>query len=73
MQTRYRIDDFQETYFQVSDFNDLFHATSQDFAPLYKALEAAPSFAPGETIFGDRIIQAGDHSYTQKSHLPSTH
>lgn len=69
MQTLYRIDDFQETYFQIQDFNDLFQATSQDFAPLYKALEAAPSFAPGETLPQDCILQSGDQSYNQHSRL----
>ena len=72
MQTRYRIDDFQETYFQISDFNDLFQATSQDFAPLYKALESAPSFAPGERLATDQILQVGDHSYALRSHLTPT-
>jgi phenylalanine-4-hydroxylase len=72
MQTRYRIDDFQETYFEISDFNDLFHATSQDFAPLYRALEAAPNYAPGEILASDAVIQMGDHSYTQHSHLTAT-
>ena len=72
MQTRYRIDDFQETYFEISDFNDLFHATSQDFAPLYRALEAAPNYAPGEILANDAVIQMGDHSYTQHSHLKAT-
>lgn len=72
MQTRYRIDDFQETYFEISDFNDLFHATSQDFAPLYRALEAAPNYAPGEILASDAVIQMGDHSYTQHSHRTAT-
>ena len=63
MQTRYRIDDFQETYFEISDFNDLFHATSQDFAPLYKQLDTAPSYTPGETFLTDRLIQVGDRTY----------
>ncbi|OYU53274.1 MAG: phenylalanine 4-monooxygenase [Alphaproteobacteria bacterium PA1] len=72
MQTRYRIDDFQETYFEIGDFNDLFHATSQDFAPLYRALEAAPNYAPGEILASDAVIQMGDHSYTQHSHLTAT-
>jgi phenylalanine-4-hydroxylase len=69
MQTRYRIDDFQETYFEIRDFNDLFDATSRDFAPLYKALETAPSYGAGETLLSDRVFQMGDHSYAHRSHL----
>ncbi len=68
MQTRYRIDDFQETYFEISDFNDLFRATSQDFAPLYKQLESAPSYAPSETLFSDTLIQLGDRTYSRAEH-----
>ena len=68
MQTRYRIDDFQETYFEISDFNDLFRATSQDFAPLYKHLESAPSYAPGETLLSDTLIQMGDRTYSRPEH-----
>ena len=68
MQTRYRIDDFQETYFEISDFNDLFRATSQDFAPLYKQLEAAPSYAPDETLLSDTLIQMGDRTHLRPKH-----
>jgi phenylalanine-4-hydroxylase len=68
MQTRYRIDDFQETYFEITDFNDLFRATSQDFAPLYKQLEVAPSYAPYETLLSDTLIQMGDRTYSRPEH-----
>jgi phenylalanine-4-hydroxylase len=74
MQTRYRIDDFQETYFEIRDFTDLFQATSQDFAPLYKALEAEPSFAPGEILVNDDVKQIGDQSHSDHSnHIKITH
>ncbi len=68
MQTRYRIDDFQETYFEITDFNDLFRATSQDFAPLYRQLEVAPSYAPYETLLSDTLIQMGDRTYSRPEH-----
>jgi phenylalanine-4-hydroxylase len=72
MQTRYRIDDFQETYFEISDLNDLMHATSQDFAPIYKQLESAPSYAPGETLLTDKVLQMGDRSHTEHEFLSET-
>ena len=72
MQTRYRIDDFQETYFEITDFQDLFDATAQDFAPIYHALEAAPSHAPGDILESDDILQRGDQSYRAGSHLPAS-
>src|SRR5512137_338728 len=38
MRTRYKIDTFQETYFVIRDFRELFQATAPDFAPYYSAL-----------------------------------
>ena len=35
MRTRYRIDRYQETYFVIDDFDQLFAATRPDFAPIY--------------------------------------
>ena len=40
MRTRYRIDRYQETYFVIDDFEQLFAATRPDFAPIYR--EIAP-------------------------------
>ncbi len=38
MRTRYRIDRFQETYFVIDDFEQLFEATRPDFAPIYREI-----------------------------------
>ena len=39
MRTRYRIDDFQQTYFVIRSYDELFRATvDTDFAPLYERL-----------------------------------
>lgn len=40
MRTEYRIDDFQQIYFVIENFTQLFDATQQDFEPLYKHLQA---------------------------------
>lgn len=36
MRTRYRIDDYQATYFVITGFEQLFAATAPDFTPLYE-------------------------------------
>ena len=38
MQTRYKIDTYQETYFVIRDFGQLFDATAPDFTPYYEQL-----------------------------------
>ena len=58
MRTGYRIDDFQETYFVIDGFDQLFEATRPDFAPLYEALAARPDLEPGEVVAGDRMVAA---------------
>jgi len=42
MRSLYRIDTFQETYFVIEGFEQLFEATRPDFAPLYRALATLP-------------------------------
>jgi len=56
MRTRYRIDDFQETYFVIDNFDQLFDATAPDFAPLYKRIAALPEVNPGAAVSHDRLI-----------------
>ena len=57
MRTRYRIDDFQETYFVIDSFDQLFDATAPDFTPLYEQVGRTADLAPGETISGDTLIK----------------
>jgi phenylalanine-4-hydroxylase len=59
MRTLYRIDDFQETYFAISSFDELFAATAQDFAPIYARLDGAGAFAPGFVDEGDVVLNRG--------------
>jgi phenylalanine-4-hydroxylase len=46
MRTRYRIDEFQQTYFVIADFQQLFDATRPDFAPIYHEIAALPDIEP---------------------------
>ena len=53
MRTDYHIDRYQETYFVIDDFEQLFAATRADFAPIYRELDALPEIAPDQVISGD--------------------
>jgi len=56
MRTEYRIDDFQDGYFVIDSFDQLFDATRPDFTRYYEALATLPDIAPGEVVAGDRSI-----------------
>lgn len=68
MRTDYRIDDFQESYFVISSFDELFCETYKDFAALYRRLALGPTYGPGDVAAGDRVITQGDRSYVGGSH-----
>ncbi|MGF6858268.1 phenylalanine 4-monooxygenase [Paraburkholderia sp. CI3] len=59
MRTRYRIDTFQQTYFVIDDFAQLFHVAQTDFAPLLTKLANAPAYAAGDLFDGDCVIARG--------------
>ena len=59
LSTEFRIDAFQETYFVIDSFEQLFHETHKPFAPLYERLSGRPPHAPGAVLAGDRIIHRG--------------
>ncbi|HXC27862.1 MAG TPA: phenylalanine 4-monooxygenase [Stellaceae bacterium] len=63
MRTRYRIDDFQETYFVLVSLDDLLHLAEIDFAPLYTAAKAETEIEPGDVLLGDLIISRGTGEY----------
>lgn len=61
MKTNYKIDDYQDCYFVIESFDELFEATQQDFAPLYAALlDDDISYAPQVISSGDIILHKGD-------------
>jgi phenylalanine-4-hydroxylase len=63
MRTRYRIDDFQQSYFVIPSLDALLEATLQDFAPVYATLEAAPDLAPDAVTPGDEVLTRGTQAY----------
>lgn len=59
MRTRYKIDTYQQTYFVIDSFEQLFEATRPDFRPIYERLATLDAFPAGEIQPGDRVIHRG--------------
>jgi len=59
MQTRYRIDTFQKTYFVINSFDQLMQSTAPDFTPIYNELRQAPQHAAGSVLDSDTVVQRG--------------
>lgn len=68
MRTDYRIDDFQESYFVISSFEELFAETYKDFAALYAKLAAGETYKPGDVLSEDHVLTRGTHTYRAGSH-----
>jgi phenylalanine-4-hydroxylase len=58
MATRYKIDDFQQTYFVIDSFEQLLNDTSPDFTPYYEQLHHAPTLAADERLQQDRVFSS---------------
>src|SRR6185436_19996024 len=58
MQSDYRIDDFQDIYFVIDSYEQLFEATRPDFTPYYAKLKTLPTITPGDVLPGEREIAA---------------
>ena len=65
MSTEYRIDDFQQTYFVIEDFDQLLSQTSQDFTALYERLKTMSTIEPIDPVAGSEVIHGGDQSYAR--------
>jgi phenylalanine-4-hydroxylase len=68
MRTDYRIDDFQESYFVIGSFQELFEETYKDFAALYRKLASGPTYRPGDILKTVRVHHLGTHAYVGGSH-----
>jgi phenylalanine-4-hydroxylase len=56
MRTEYQIDRFQDCYFFIDDFEQLFEATRPDFTPIYRDLAQLPDIASNQLLDSDRLI-----------------
>jgi phenylalanine-4-hydroxylase len=52
LRTPYKIDDYQDAYFVIESFQQLFEATAPDFTPIYREISSQPALSqtplPGE-------------------------
>lgn len=65
MRTRYRIDDFQETYFVLDNLADLLELARIDFGSLYERVQGEADYEPGTVLPTDRVLTRGSGRYHQ--------
>jgi phenylalanine-4-hydroxylase len=58
MRTRYKIDTYQQTYFVIDSFQQLFDLTAPDFTPLYAQLKTLGELAADAQLPGDEVVTA---------------
>ncbi|MEO1027961.1 MAG: phenylalanine 4-monooxygenase [Pseudomonadota bacterium] len=64
MRTDYRIDDFQQTYFSIGSYEELFRATvDQDFGPIYDQLPGTFDYTPEQILKEDNVLSTGTQEY----------
>lgn len=64
MRTKYRIDDFQQTYFVINSFEDLLRETLEtDFGPLYAEVSTLAELEPDAVTAADLIFSRGTQAY----------
>ena len=64
MQTSYRVDDYQQSYFAIDSFEQLFKETYQDFAPVYDDIKAQNrEYAADAALSGDTVLHRGTGEY----------
>jgi phenylalanine-4-hydroxylase len=67
MQTDYIIDDFQQSYFVISSFEDLLKTTLQDFAPIYERLHDSETVYPVSRVLDtDKLYSKGTQDYAMR-------
>jgi phenylalanine-4-hydroxylase len=66
MRTAYRIDDFQQSYFVLESFGQLFQALQQDLRPVYARVAAQQEFAPDAVLPGDHVFTRGTGAWARR-------
>jgi phenylalanine-4-hydroxylase len=56
LRTDYHIDRYQDTYFVISSFEQLFAETRPDFTPIYSRVRGLPALAPDAHAAGDNVV-----------------
>jgi phenylalanine-4-hydroxylase len=66
MRTKYRIDDYQQSYFVIDSFEDLLRQTVEtDFAPLYVELQQERDLEIDTILPEDRVYTCGTQAYAR--------
>ena len=68
MRTRYRIDDYQETYFVLDSLDALLELARIDFAPVYAQVAGQAEIEPGALCVNDTVFTRGDGQYHARHH-----
>ncbi len=68
MRTNYRIDDFQETYFVIDDFESLLDLASVDFPAVIERLGGQPDLKPATILPTDEVFSYGSGDYHAAKH-----
>ena len=63
MRTRYRIDDFQETYFVLDSLEQLLELARIDFEPIYARVARLASLEPGDITATDTFFARGSGAH----------
>lgn len=64
MQTEYRVDDYQQTYFAINSFDQLFKETYADFSDIYRILKAEnKTYSASDIAPSDHVITHGTQDY----------
>lgn len=66
MCTKYRIDDYQQTYFVIDSFDELLDVTYQPFGPIYERVNGKPPIAVDTILNGDKVHHRGSQSYVME-------
>lgn len=71
MRTKYRIDDYQQTYFVIDSFESLLRQTLEtDFAPLYDELSAQPDIEIDAILPEDGVFTRGTQAHAHSRKAP---
>ncbi len=66
MQTPYRIDDFQQTYFIVPSLQALLDVTLRDFGAVYERLEGQPDIPIEVILPDDHVVTRGSQAHARR-------
>jgi len=60
MRTRYKIDSFQQTYFVIDDFGQLFRETAPDFTRLYAEIAGQEAYPADTVLAQDQLFEPAE-------------